>query len=46
MRKLVHILNIGTLKVVYFAHFHSVIKYWILFWCSSTTILNAFIVQK
>jgi len=27
MRKLVHILNIGTLKVVYFAHFHSVIKY-------------------
>ena len=37
MRKLVHVLNIETLKGVHFTHFHSLIKYWILFWCSSTT---------
>jgi len=37
IRKLVHILSIETLQGAYFAHFHSLIKFWILFWCSSTT---------
>ena len=37
MRKFVHILSIETLKGVYFAHFHSLIKFWIVLWWSSTT---------
>jgi len=32
MRRLVHILNVETLKAVYFAHFYSVIKCGIIFW--------------
>jgi hypothetical protein len=44
MRRLVHILNIDTLKVVYFAH-HSLIKYGIN-WGNSTTIHKVFVVQK
>jgi hypothetical protein len=30
MRQLVHILNLETLKVVYFAHFNSLISYGII----------------
>jgi len=32
IRSLVHISNINTLKSVYCAYFHSVIKYGIIFW--------------
>jgi len=39
-------LNVETLKAVYFVHFHSVIKYDIIFWGNSTTILKVFIVQE
>ena len=46
LRRLFHILNIKTLKVVYFTHFHSLIKYGIIFWGNSTTICKMFIVQK
>ena len=36
VRKLFHILNIDALWMVYFAYFHSVIKYGIIFWGNST----------
>jgi hypothetical protein len=45
-RRHVHILNIETLNVVYFAHFHSLIKYSTIFWGNSTTIHKAFIFKK
>jgi hypothetical protein len=41
MKRLVHILKIGTLKVVYFAHFHSVIKYGLIFWVEKNEICGA-----
>jgi hypothetical protein len=44
--KLVHILHIQTLKVIYFASFHSLIKYGIILWGNSTTIHKVFIVHK
>jgi hypothetical protein len=46
MRRLVYILNIETLKVLYFAHFNSLTKYVIIFWDNSTTIHKVLIVQK
>jgi len=46
MRRLVHILNIETLKVVYFAHFHALIKFGIIICGNSTTIHKVFVVQK
>jgi hypothetical protein len=46
MRRLVHILNLETLKVVYFAHFHSLISYGITFWGNSPTMHKVFLVQK
>jgi hypothetical protein len=46
MRRLVHILNIETLKGVYFAHFHSLIKFGIIIWGNSTTMHNMSVVQK
>jgi hypothetical protein len=46
MRRLVHILNIETLKVVYYAHFHSMLKYGIILWGNSTTIHKVFIIRK
>ena len=42
MRRLVHTLDIETLKVVYVAHFHSLIKYGIIFWGNSTTVHKVF----
>jgi len=38
MRRLVHTLDTETLKVVYVAHFQSLIKYGIIFWGNSTTV--------
>ena len=46
MRRPIHILNIETLKTVYFAHFHSLIKFGIIIWGNSTTIHKVFVVQK
>jgi len=42
--KLVHILHRETLKVIYFAPFHSLIKYGIILWGDSATIHKVFIV--
>jgi hypothetical protein len=46
MRRMVHILNLETLNVVYFAHFHSLISYGIIFWGNSLTVHNVFLIQK
>ena len=43
MRKLSYILNMYTLRIVYFAHFQSLI-YGILFWVSSTIMHNVFLI--
>jgi hypothetical protein len=32
VRKLFYMLNIDVLKMVYFAYFHSIMKYGIIFW--------------
>jgi len=39
-------LTIGSLKLIYFAHFYSVINYGIIFWGSSTNLNKVFPVQK
>jgi hypothetical protein len=46
VRKLFHILNLDALQMVYFAYFHSVIKYGIIFWGNSTDADWVFILQK
>jgi hypothetical protein len=46
MRRLVHILNLETLKVIYFVHFHSLISYGIIFWGNSSSMHKIFITQK
>ena len=45
-RRLFRILNMETLNVVYFAHFHSLIKYGTIFWDNSTTVIKVLIVKK
>jgi hypothetical protein len=45
VRRLVHILNTETLKVV-FANFHYLIKFGIIIWGNPTTIHKVFVVQK
>jgi hypothetical protein len=46
MRKLSDILNIVTLRIVYFAYFQSLVTYGISFWGSSSTMHNVFLIQK
>jgi hypothetical protein len=46
MRRLVHVLNSETLTVVYFAHFHSLVSYGIIFWGNSSTMHKVFLIQK
>jgi hypothetical protein len=46
IRKLACLLNIGTLRIVFFAHFQSLINYGIIIWGSSTTMQNVFLIQK
>jgi hypothetical protein len=38
MRKLSPILNIQTLRMVYFAHFHSLVNYGIIFWGNTSSV--------
>jgi len=45
-RKLLPIVNIKVLHMVYFAHFYSPISYGIVFWGSSSSVRNVFLIQK
>ena len=46
MRRLSLMLNIDTLRIVHFVHFHTLIKYSIIFWGTSTTMHKGFLIQK
>jgi hypothetical protein len=46
VRLMLHISNINTLKSIYFAYFHSIIKYGIIFWGNSSTSSKIFIYKK
>ena len=46
MRRISHILNIDTMKIVYFVHFHMLIKYSTIFWGTSTTIPKVFLIKS
>ena len=46
LRRLYYILNIYSLKLVYFAHFHSVVKYGIIFWDNQHYVNKVFILHK
>jgi hypothetical protein len=46
LRRLSHILNIDTLRVVYFVYFHMLIKYSIIFWGTSTTMIKVLLIKK
>jgi len=46
LRKLLTIVNVNILQIVYFAQFYSQISYAIIFWSSSSSMRNVFIIQK
>jgi len=46
VEKLLPIVNIKMLRMVYFANFNAQISYDIIFWGSSSSIRNVFIIQK
>jgi hypothetical protein len=46
IRSMFHISNINTLKPIYFAYFHSIVQYGILFWGNSTNSRKIFTLQK
>ena len=46
LRKLLPIVNVKVLCMVYSAHFYSHISYGIVFWSSSSSMRNVFIIQK
>jgi hypothetical protein len=46
MRRLVHVLHTDTLRTVYFAYVHCVVKYGIIFWGKSTNMERVFLLQK
>jgi hypothetical protein len=46
MRRLPHILNIDTLRIIYFVHFHMLIKYTIIFWGTSATMHKVFLIKN
>jgi hypothetical protein len=46
VRYLSHISNINILKLIYFAYFHSLIKYRIIFWGNSSDNKKVFTLQK
>jgi len=45
LRKLLLIVNVKILYMVYFAHFYSQITHDIIFWGSSSSMRNVFIMQ-
>ena len=46
VRAMIHISNLLTLKSIYFAYFHSIMSYGIIFWGNSTDSKKVFILQK
>jgi hypothetical protein len=46
VRRLFHTLNIDVLRMVYLAHYHSIIKYGITFRGNSTKVCHVFTLQK
>jgi hypothetical protein len=46
VRSMYHINNINTLKSIYFAYSHSIIKYGIIFWGNSSNSKKIFTLQK
>jgi hypothetical protein len=46
VRSMVHIGNINTLKSIYYAYFHSIIKYGIIFWGNFFNSEKNFTLQK
>jgi len=46
MRRLYYILYTDSLKIVYFAHFHSIVKHGIIFWGNKRDVNKLFILQK
>jgi hypothetical protein len=46
LRTIKHILPHDTLRVIYFAHIHSIIRYGIIFWGNSSYAKKVFILQK
>jgi len=45
VRSMVHVSNISTLKSIYYAYFHSIIKYGIIFWGNSSNSGKIFTLQ-
>jgi IS1 family transposase len=46
VRSMFHISNINTLKSIYFAYFHSIVQYGIIFWGNSSNSRKIFTLQK
>jgi hypothetical protein len=46
VRSMCHIINTDTVKSVYFAYFHSTVKYGIIFWGNSSNSKKIFTLQK
>jgi hypothetical protein len=46
MRKLYYILNINDLKTVYYAYYHSFVKYGIIYWGNASGSNKVFILPK
>jgi hypothetical protein len=46
LRNIKHIVPLDTLKVIYFAHIHSIINHGIIFYSSSSYANKVFILQK
>jgi hypothetical protein len=46
MQKLSYVLSINNLKSVYYAYYHFLIKYWIIYWCNIPDCHKVFLMQK
>jgi hypothetical protein len=46
MRKLSHVLSINNLKSVYYAYYHTLIKYGIIYWGNTLDCHKVFLMQK
>jgi hypothetical protein len=46
LRNIKHVVPLDTLRVIYFAHIHSIIRYGIIFWGSSSHANRVFILRK